>query len=109
MKFLVDANLPPGLAVWLREQGHQATHVCDTPGNRADDEEISRFALRTGSVIVTKDEDFALRAVLASEHASVVWLRLGNATNSQLRRWLEPLLPEIVRRLQAGEKLIEVV
>ena len=27
MKFLVDANLPPGLAVWLREYAHEAIHT----------------------------------------------------------------------------------
>jgi predicted nuclease of predicted toxin-antitoxin system len=26
MTFLVDANLPPGLAGWLRERGHDAIH-----------------------------------------------------------------------------------
>ena len=32
MKFLVDANLPPGLATWLREQAHEAIHVSDQAG-----------------------------------------------------------------------------
>ena len=32
MKFLVDANLPLGLATWLREQAHEAIHVSDQPG-----------------------------------------------------------------------------
>lgn len=29
MKFLVDANLPPGLAAWLCDQGHDATHLLE--------------------------------------------------------------------------------
>lgn len=62
-----------------------------------------------GAVIVTKDEDFAAAAVLQSDPVPVVWLRLGNATNARLQGWLEPLVAEIVQRLQAGEKLIEVV
>lgn len=32
MKFLVDANLPPGLSAWLREHNHEAIHVNDQPG-----------------------------------------------------------------------------
>jgi predicted nuclease of predicted toxin-antitoxin system len=29
VKFLVDAQLPPALARWLREAGHEAEHVED--------------------------------------------------------------------------------
>jgi predicted nuclease of predicted toxin-antitoxin system len=37
MKFLVDANLPPGLAAWLRERNHEAIHVNDQLGLALDD------------------------------------------------------------------------
>lgn len=109
MNFLVDANLPPGLAAWLRERGHQASHVFEGPGHKATDAAISDFARQQDCVIITKDDDFAALATLAPESAPVVWLRLGNATNATLGKWLEPLLPDIVQRLQSGEKLIEVV
>lgn len=29
MKFLVDAQLPPGLCGWLEDRGHAAVHVGD--------------------------------------------------------------------------------
>jgi predicted nuclease of predicted toxin-antitoxin system len=29
MRFLVDAQLPPALARWLAEKGHDARHVAD--------------------------------------------------------------------------------
>lgn len=109
MKFLVDANLPPGLAVWLRDLGHDADHVFHLPGLTSVDAAVFEFARRGGHIIVTKDEDFAALLTLAADPPSVVWLRLGNATNAQLKRWLEPLLPEIIERLGAGERLIEVV
>ena len=32
MKFLVDANLPPGLALWLREHAQEAIHIREQPG-----------------------------------------------------------------------------
>lgn len=109
MKFLVDANLPPELATWLRERGHDASHIFETSGHKAGDAAIADLAWRQGSVIVTKDEDFVALATLAAESAPVVWVRLGNATNAALREWLEPLLPDIVQRIESGEKLIEVV
>lgn len=109
MKFLVDANLPPGLAAWLHERNHEAIHVNDQLDLALDDRAIFEFASRNEFIIVTKDEDFATLATLGDKPAPVVWIRFGNATNSKLRNWLEPLLPEIVQRLAAGETLIEVV
>jgi predicted nuclease of predicted toxin-antitoxin system len=64
MKFLVDANLPPGLASWLREHSHEAIHVNDQPGLALDDRAIFEFARRHGYIIMTKDEDFAALATL---------------------------------------------
>lgn len=109
MKFLVDANLPPGLATWLCEHGHEATHSIDHAGLGHNDRALFEFARHHKYVLVTKDEDFAALATLIDEPAAVVWLRLGNATNAALRTWLEPLLPEILERLASGETLIEVV
>jgi len=40
MDFLVDAQLPPGLAGWLIEKGHTATHVKDVFLTSAEDSEI---------------------------------------------------------------------
>jgi predicted nuclease of predicted toxin-antitoxin system len=109
MRFLLDANLPPGLAAWLREQGHDATHLQSQTALAGDDRTIFEFARAQRCVIVTKDEDFAALATLAGGPPPVVWLRLGNATNTALRNWLAPRLPDILQRLAAGETLIEVV
>ena len=39
----------------------------------------------------------------------VVWIRLGNISNIALWQAIEPLLDEIIRALNAGEELIEVL
>ncbi len=109
MKFLVDANLLAGLAAWLQERDHEAMHVNGQPGLAFDDRGIFKFARQNGFIIFTKDEDFATLSALSDGPASVVWVRFGNATNVELRKWLEPIFPEIVQRLAAGETLIEVV
>lgn len=61
MNFLVDAQLPPALARWLTEQGNTAEHVDDVGLRDADDIVIWNHAVRSGAIIVTKDEDFAER------------------------------------------------
>ena len=72
MKFLIDANLPPGLAVWLREHAHESIHVNDQPRLDLDDRAVFEFARRNGYIIVTKDEDFAALATLVDGPAAVV-------------------------------------
>jgi predicted nuclease of predicted toxin-antitoxin system len=108
MRFLVDAQLPPALARWLGERNLSATPVRECGLRESDDGSIWNFAKAGGWTVITKDEDFVARCVGDPAAPAVVWLRLGNCTNQVLFAWLEPFLPEIIRRLSAGEKLIEV-
>ncbi len=109
MKFLVDAQLPPALAGWLREAGHEAQHVEDVGLREAEDRVIWAHALQTGVIIVTKDEDFAERSARETTTPVIVWLRVGNTTNRFLREWMEPRLPGIMLLAGQGNRLIEVI
>lgn len=108
MRFLVDAQLPPALAQWLGEHGCSATAVREAGLRDSDDGSIWNFAVSGGWTVITKDEDFVERCLGKPDAPAVVWLRIGNCTNRVLFAWLEPLLPEILRELQAGQRLIEV-
>ena len=109
MRFLVDAQLPPALARWLDGEGHRAEHVSDLEMDSASDEAIWQRAASDGAAIITKDEDFALRAVTRSVHAPpVVWIRVGNTRRAELLRWFGPLLSMVVSKIEAGETLIEI-
>jgi len=108
VRFLVDAQLRPVLARWLVEQGHQAEHVAVHGLERETDEVIWNHAVRAGDVIVTKDEDFATRRLLATDGPAIVWIRIGNTTNPELLTRMSEHLPEIVAALTRGETLIEV-
>ena len=108
MRFLVDAQLPPALAQFLRETGHEAEHVFDVGLAKAMDDAIWREGAKKQSVIVTKDEDFPIRLPLDPKVA-IVWIRIDNCSNRVLLEKLKPLLKGIVERLGQGEKLIEVV
>ena len=65
-------------------------------------------ALKTKSVIVTKDADFSNAAIL-SLGCQVVWLRIGNATVSHLLKKLELTISEIEQSLEDGQTIIEVL
>ena len=74
----------------------------------ASDDVIRDYAASVGAVTATKDEDFAVRRLLADGPA-VVWLRLGNTRRAALLSRLEADLPAIVAALKRGETLVEVV
>ena len=93
MNFLVDAQLPPALANWLIQQGHKAEHIDDIGLREADDIEIWGHALNNSAIIITKNEDFAERSTRTLVGPTIVWLRIGNATNRALLQWLIPRWP----------------
>jgi len=109
MRFLVDAQLPRGLARFLTDQGHGAVHVADAGLRDAEDMPILEYATENGMAIITKDEDFAARTAWQDTPLGIVWLRVGNCSNRALLSWFRPLLPDIVLRLESGERLIEIV
>jgi predicted nuclease of predicted toxin-antitoxin system len=108
MRFLVDAQLPPSLTRWFGDRGIAASSVKDVGLRDSDDGSIWRFATQGMWVVITKDEDFVARCIGDPAAPPVVWLRIGNCTNRVLFSWLDPILPEIAARLNAGEKLLEI-
>ncbi len=109
MRWLVDAQLPPALARWLSSQGQAAEHVADVGFLQASDERIWTYAGHNHVTLITKDEDFPTLLRLRPNGAAVVWVRLGNTTRAQLLGAFERALPEILRALEQGERLIELV
>src|SRR4051812_18977136 len=106
MKFLIDAQLPPGLCRWLEARGHEAEHVFELAMVAAADAELAQRAEEHGAVLVSKDEHF-LRLQL-SRPFRLLWLRCGNVTNRALAEWLETRWAGIETRLGEGETLVEV-
>jgi predicted nuclease of predicted toxin-antitoxin system len=109
IRFLIDAQLPPGLARRLAARGHVAEHVNRIGLGNTSDGAIWEYAARTGATLVTKDEDFVALAAQERTGPQVVGIRIGNISNDALWRALDPLLDEIVQSLSAGERVVEVV
>lgn len=108
MKFLLDAQLPASLARVLAEHGYDADHVVSLGLLTASDQDVLACARQAGWALLTKDEDFARLWARGERRTPVVWLRVGNCSRHELRRWLLPHLPRIVALIEAGETLIEV-
>jgi predicted nuclease of predicted toxin-antitoxin system len=107
VKVLIDAQLPPALASWLRARGTEANHVVDLDMLRASDQEIWDRALVDGYALVTKDRDFADWAITRSPAPRIIWLRRGNQDTMALLDWLEDAWPRIVEALDDGARVVE--
>ncbi|KXS33494.1 MAG: Uncharacterized protein AWT59_0375 [Candidatus Gallionella acididurans] len=108
MRFLVDAQLPPALARFLNDAGHQAEHVYDIGMGTASNRAIWNYALQNNATIITKDEDFVSLISVQSGTPSVIWVRVGNTGKQALLNWIEPMMERIVAEIESGEKLIEI-
>ena len=108
MTFIVDAQLPPALATALRDMGYDVQAVREIGLRDAEDAEIWSYALDNNAAIITKDQDFADRLLLVKGPPVIVWLRIGNTSNRRLLEWLLPLWKDILQRVEAGERLVEV-
>jgi len=107
MHFIVDANLPPKLVSWLREQGHDADYSDDLLGPGASDNAIYDAAEVEGGVIVSKDRDFR-RLVTGNPPPQLLWVRLGNATNARLIALFEAKFAVALAELHAGARHVEL-
>jgi predicted nuclease of predicted toxin-antitoxin system len=110
VRFIVDANLPPALARFLESEGHQAQHVDDVGLRAAKDTSIWNYALAQQAIIISKDEDFEDRISRGAIPApQLIWIRLGNTTKRALLLWFKNVLGELIKRIEAGEQIIEIV
>jgi predicted nuclease of predicted toxin-antitoxin system len=106
MKFLVDAQLPPGICIGLKTRGHDAVHVFDLGLGGASDKEIADWAVANEAIIISKDEDFL--ALRLPDRFSLIWLRVGNATTKHLAGWLEARWDRVEELLATNERMIEL-
>jgi predicted nuclease of predicted toxin-antitoxin system len=108
MKFLIDNQLPIALSRWLSAQGVESYHVLDIHLDEASDHQIWQYAKTQEAVIVTKDEDFVYLAKTDLEGPTVVWVRLGNCRNVALLDTFNRILPQLLKILNSGQKVVEI-
>jgi predicted nuclease of predicted toxin-antitoxin system len=91
----------------LTVDGDAAVYVDDVLPAPASDSDIWALAARDGLVIVSKDVDFASRAVRENS-VWVVWVRCGNLKLKTFEVWLIARRVGMRRLLEAGECLVEL-
>ena len=103
MRLLLDMNLPPAMAEWLRAEGHDAVHVREIGLADSPDHSVFARAAEDARIVVTFDLDFGeVIALRGASGAGVALLRLRLARQSRLRERFRVVIAEAAEALEAG-------
>ena len=84
MKFVIDAQLPYGLKIFLKDNGFDAIHTDDMPNReRTTDKEIINISELENRIIITKDKDFLDSHILLNKPEKLVLITSGNIKNKE--------------------------
>ena len=110
MKFWLDANLDPALAVWLSSRyGVFVNHVRELTLQRLQDRELFDAARRLKvTVIATKDTDFIELVNQLGPPPQVLRLACGNLAPLPMRAMLDREFPLAMQKLKAGSPWVEI-
>jgi predicted nuclease of predicted toxin-antitoxin system len=109
MRFLVDNQLPPSLARWLRDRGHDAEHVFESGLHLLDDRALWARALTDAWIVVSKNEDFLYLANQPGDAGRFLWVRLGNCRNDALLAAFSMSFDTITAAFDSGQSVVELI
>ena len=99
MRFFIDAQMPYGLALFMRRKGYEVFHTDDLPKKEeTTDSEIREFAKENNLIVISKDNDFVESHLLKNEPSKLLWISAGNIRNKQLFNLFEKNLEEIASK-----------
>jgi predicted nuclease of predicted toxin-antitoxin system len=107
LSFLVDTQLPPVLARWLKAKGCDAVHTTYFPnGHLMTDVEIQVIAVQENRIIVSKDGDFFVDFLFRGAPPRVLFLQFGNCANRTLLSQFETYIDKVQERFEQGAGLV---
>lgn len=105
----LDAQLPPDLARWLREQGLSARSLRELGLESSSDHAVFMAARQKAvSAIMPKDADLAALVQRLGQPPKVIWLTCGNTSNAELKRTLSIHLARVEAFLRGVDALLEI-
>ncbi len=100
MKFIVDAQLPYGIAWILNNRGFDTIHTDDLPEKeRTRDNQIREISIREGRIVVTKDSDFLDSHYIKNIPQKLLLISTGNIRNKELFNLFANNLHQIIEML----------
>jgi predicted nuclease of predicted toxin-antitoxin system len=105
----IDAQLPPSIAAWIKENFEiEALALRDLGLRDSEDEEIFEAAKAENAVVMTKDSDFVSLLDRLGSPPKIIWLTCGNTSNSNLKHILNSTLQDAISLLEKGEIIVEI-
>lgn len=87
MKFLIDAQLPEGIANLLEKSGYDVVHTKNLPlQNATPDSEINKLSIIEQRIVITKDKDFLDSFLIKKEPYKLLLITTGNISNKQIEQ-----------------------
>ena len=106
MNFIVDAQLPYQVALFIRKRGFNVLHTNDLPDKeRTSDNYIRNISLLENRVVITKDSDFVDSFMLKSIPKKLFLITTGNIKNKQLLYLLEQNWDKAIERLKSSDMI----
>lgn len=101
MKFLIDAQLPKKLALFLESKGFDTKHTLDLcNGNKTKDTVINQITLDEKRVLVSKDLDFVESLLVSNKPYKLIGIAMGNISNKKLLQMFDTNIMYIVEVLK---------
>jgi predicted nuclease of predicted toxin-antitoxin system len=108
MKFIVDAQLPYGLKIFLNSQGHDAIHTDDLPLKaETPDSEINNISKAQERIVITKDTDFLDSYYIKNIPPKLLLVTTGNIVNKELYSLFTQNIAAIIEAF-SNHSLVEI-
>ncbi len=104
----MDNQLPDALCRFLKEHGHESSHLLGLNMEEASALEIWNYAAAGNWIVVSKDEDFLHLANRPGDAGKLLWVRIGNSRKQMLLQAFQRELTDIVRAFEEGFRIVEI-
>ncbi len=85
MKYLIDAQLPKRLSLFMQDLGYDTIHTLDlTDKNNTKDSDLNLISLNQQRVVVSKDSDFVDSLLISEKPYKLLHISTGNISNNDL-------------------------
>lgn len=92
MKFLIDAQLPVRLSLFLQRPGYDTIHTRDLPRqNATPDTEVNTISIQESRIVITKDSDFLDSFLICQEPYKLLLVTTSTLQMQNLRRYFKAI------------------